>query len=230
MSMIESALNGKGEPAKGILGRVLDVKERDAAALTPELLTEQGNIFREVAKAGSVMPKWVGAQLGETKKQVPELADAGGRHIARVIADDYQHLANVVQAKKEGRYLEFKSPEGMKQQGIVSGAEGALKREGQWVQKDPTDKVRQIANFKDGLPHGTYRNYRENGTLQESGYFQEGIRQGKLLSYNDEGKPTKEIEYKDGQQFEERVIDPQKSKEAREAMQAMRRIGIGRKN
>lgn len=228
MSMIDTNLTGNGEPAKGIQGRVLSVAERDAKALTPDVLKKQEDEFRKASHAGSTVPGWLGAQLGEAKKSVPELNDAAGRHVARVIADDYEHLRNVVQAKKDGKYLAFKAEDGSIEQGIVSGQEGAYKREGQWVRKDSENKVQQIANFKDGVPHGTYRNYRENGTMSESGYFQEGVRQGKLLTYNEQGKPIKEAEFKDGQQTAEREIDPVKSKENREAMQAMRRIGIGR--
>ena len=228
MNMLDKKLDGTGEPAKGYQGRVLQVQDRDLKPLTRQILETQEKEFREASASGSTHSLRVKAHIGEAKKAVPELADASGRTVTRAIADDFQNLNKVTQAIKEDRYRAYKHEDGSTEQGIVVMKDGAPERDGQWVQTGPKGQIRQIANFKEGVSHGTYRNYRDDGTLAESGYHQDGVRQGTRLTYNEQGKPIREERFENGQQTGAREIDPVKAMEEREAAKALRRISIGR--
>lgn len=63
-------------------------------------------------------------------------------------------------------------------------------------------KTKQLAekgNFKDGLKHGTWQNWLENGSLQKVEEWRKGVRHGKFILYSNESEKNQEGTYKNGQ-------------------------------
>ncbi|MBC8756039.1 hypothetical protein H2O64_15280 [Kordia sp. YSTF-M3] len=63
-------------------------------------------------------------------------------------------------------------------------------------------KTKQLAekgNFNDGLKHGTWQNWFENGTLQQVKEWKKGIPHGKFALYTTDGNKIEEGRYKNGQ-------------------------------
>lgn len=63
-------------------------------------------------------------------------------------------------------------------------------------------KTKQLAekgNFSDGLKHGTWQNWFENGTLQQVKEWKKGIPHGKFTLYTTNGNKIEEGNYKNGQ-------------------------------
>ena len=63
------------------------------------------------------------------------------------------------------------------------------KRDGHWVQHGPRGQILQIVNFKNGLAHGINRIYRDDGTIAESSYYEDGLRQSSRFIYNEQASP-----------------------------------------
>ena len=231
-TMVGRQLSSDAKAAEGIQGRILVVDEKNAKALDVEGLQKKEAEFRAAAKAGSDIPRWMGARLGEAKKEIPDLKDAGGRQIARAYADDYHHFSEVVKARREGRYLEFRNEDGSRERGIVSGSAGEQAREGLWVMKDGDGRVRQIATFQNGKPNGSIRNYREDGSMESSAYFKDGVQQGTAYQYNAESKPIHKEVWENGQRKSEESVDPTKVAEEKNnraaQFRAMNSMRVGR--
>lgn len=231
--MLHRDLDGEGKPALGIQGRIVSFDEKSAKALSADAIGKKASEYREASRADSQIPRWMGATLGEAKKNIPDLNQAGGRTIARAYANDLEHVGKVLDARKEGLYREFEAADGTRERGIVSREEpGKPKREGMWLSYDEENRVRQIATFKQGKPHGQVMNFAEAGHLESRAMYENGQLNGMAYTYNSKGQITHKAEHESGKQKWAKDVDPvqdEVEKASRQAQfRAMNSMKIGR--
>jgi hypothetical protein len=222
--MLETQLTGPSKNASGIQGRMFSIDEGNAQKLRTDVLLEKGNEFRDAAKAGSEIPKHMYALIGDAKKSFSDLKESAGRTIAKAYADDYDHFAKVVQARTDGRYLEYTQANGTRERGIVAEVNGEKAREGMWIARDDQGRLRQLGSFREGKPHGSFRDFREDGSMESSKYFENGAQKGTAYKYDEKSRVIHKETWENGQKMKEEAVDPEKAAASR-AINAMR---IGR--
>lgn len=226
-------LKGEGQPAKGYVGRVLSVDDRALKAMPEKQINDLQKKWEDAGSNARHIPSWMGGQIGAVKKSIPEFNDAGGTQIAKAIAYDYNTLGKVAKASKEGTFLEYEGANNTRERGIVANKDDKLVRDGQWVALDKEDRIRQIATFKEGVPHGAVINYRENGVKESSAYYKEGVQTGMAYQYNEQGKVIHRTKYDDKGNIEsQEAVDPvvaaAQKQERQSAIRAVNSIKIGR--
>jgi len=68
------------------------------------------------------------------------------------------------------------------------------------IEKYPNGNMKsEVKLNKDGLKHGKYKSYYDNGKNQSKGKYKNGKKVGKLTFYYEDGSIKKVEEYKDGE-------------------------------
>lgn len=65
-------------------------------------------------------------------------------------------------------------------------------------------KLKEIARFKNGTPHGQWQEFDKDETLVSEGYYINGKKSGKWLVYNEIDKKVYEVTYKNNLRVETR--------------------------
>ena len=89
MNMLETDLNGAGEPAQGFHGRVIHVDDQHFRSITEETLQCHEKVFNDGSASGIMYSEGYYNIVNQAKRNVPELSDASGRTIARVLAKTF---------------------------------------------------------------------------------------------------------------------------------------------
>ena len=73
------------------------------------------------------------------------------------------------------------------------------KRDGLWKSFFVNNRVKTIAYYKNGLYHGPYQIFHENGYVLESGHKKDGKTEGIVTYYYSDGSTKKTLEFENNQ-------------------------------
>ena len=82
---------------------------------------------------------------------------------------------------------------------LVKGQFKCGKRDGLWKSFFVNNRVKTIAYYKNGLYHGPYQIFHENGYVLESGHKKDGKTEGIVTYYYSDGSTKKTLEFENNQ-------------------------------
>lgn len=192
-------------PLQGTVSKI-DGNLADMPDSQLQALAEANN---KVSKLAGKIPDDHYGFLMKVKGNNPSFAWAGGPRIAKEVAADYEHVRFAKQGQAEGRLLAFPTTDGNTEYGVVSGEQGALKREGLWTTVDKAGVRRAQGYYISDVAEGMHREYHPDGKhVAASVNYKAGVPDGPAFKYNAKSEPILKTTYDNGEVKDEKVIDP----------------------